>query len=48
MGHKSRVHNVVVDVSSRRHLLLTNMQVEVIGFKVLKDLYKHDDDFSKI
>jgi hypothetical protein len=29
-------------------LLLTNMQLEVIGFKILKDVYKHDGGFGKI
>ena len=32
---------------SRRHLLLTEMQIEVVGFKELKNLYLEDPDFAE-
>jgi len=48
MKHKYRIHNIFANALSQRHLLLTNMQLEVIGFKILKDVYKHDGGFGKI
>ena len=30
---------------SRRHLLLTEMQIEVVGFKAFKNLYLEDPNF---
>ena len=36
--HKAGVHNVVVDALSGRHALVTSMQVQVVGFNVLKEL----------
>ena len=46
--HKADVHNVVADALSRKHALVTSMQVQVVGFNVFKELYKEDADFGEI
>ena len=46
--HKAGVQNVVADALSRKYTLLSSMQVKVVGFEILKDLYENDDDLSKI
>ena len=46
--HKACVHNVVADDLSRKHALVTSMQVQVVGFDVLKELYEEDADFGEI
>ena len=38
--HKSRIQNQVADVLSRRHSLLATMQVKVLSFEVVKELFK--------
>nr|CAD1832771.1 unnamed protein product [Ananas comosus var. bracteatus] len=39
--------NKVADALSRRHTLLSTMQVQVLGFEVLKELYEDDSYFGK-
>ena len=45
--HKSGVTNRVVDVLRRRHSILTEMKVEVLGFDEMEELYDIDLDFSE-
>ena len=45
--HKSGITNRVVDVLSRRHSLLIEMKVEVLGFDEMKELYDTGLDFSE-
>ena len=47
MKHKIGKSNSIVDALSRRHLLLIEMQIEVVGFKELMNLYPEDLDFAK-
>ena len=46
--HKSGVQNVVADALSRKHSLLSAMEVKVVGFETFKDLYENDVDFGSI
>jgi RNase H-fold protein (predicted Holliday junction resolvase) len=45
LKHRSGRSNKVVDALSRRQNLLTEMQIEVVGFNELKNLYPKDLDF---
>ena len=45
LKHRSGKSNRVVDALSRRQLLLAVMQVEVVGFDELKNLYPKDPNF---
>ena len=47
MKHRSGKSNRVADALSRRHLLLTQMQIEIVGFKELTNLYPEDPDFAE-
>ena len=47
LKHRSGKSNRVADALSRRQLLLTVMQVEVVGFDDLKNLYPEDPNFAK-
>jgi hypothetical protein len=44
--HKASKLNQVTDALSRRHSLLNAIQVQVLGFDVVKGLYKDDLDFG--
>ena len=46
--HKVGVHNVVADALSRKHSLLTSMQVKVVGYEMVKELYEKDVVFGEI
>ena len=46
--HKAVVQNIVADSLSRKHSLLSSMEVRVIGFETFKDLYENDMDFGKV
>jgi len=46
--HKKEKANVVADALSRRHTLLAMLDVKLLGFEHIKELYLHDYDFSQI
>ncbi|GJW99567.1 putative CCCH-type zinc finger family protein [Tanacetum coccineum] len=46
--HKVGSNNQVADALSRRHSLLTTMQIRVQGFDSFRGLYCHDPDFKEI
>ena len=45
LKHRSGKSNRVADALSIRHLLLTQMQIEIVGFKELTNLYPEDPNF---
>ena len=46
--HKAGVQNVVADALSRKHSLLSTMEVKMVGFEILKELYAADPYFGSI
>ncbi|XP_074298949.1 uncharacterized protein LOC141629936 [Silene latifolia] len=46
--YKEGKSNVVADALSRRHSLLTTLEVRLLGFETLKNYYQDDDDFGEI
>jgi hypothetical protein len=44
--YKAGILNQVADALSRRHSLLNTMQVQVVGFEVVKQLNKDDPNFG--
>ena len=45
---KAGVQNVVADALSRKHSLLSSMEVKVIGFETFKYLYENEMDFGRV
>ena len=46
--HMTEVQNMVADALSRKHTLLSSMEVSVIGFETFKELYESDVDFGGV
>ena len=46
--HKSRQQNRVVDALSRRVDLMRTLSLEIVGFKILTELYADNDDVKKV
>nr|CAD1832991.1 unnamed protein product [Ananas comosus var. bracteatus] len=46
--HKAGKQNKVADALNQRYTLLLTMQVQVLGFEVLKELYEDDSYFGKV
>ena len=44
--YKKGKENVVADALSRKSMLLTQLDVQVLGLESLRDLYANDTDFS--
>ncbi|XP_071905719.1 uncharacterized protein [Coffea arabica] len=46
--YKTGKSNVVADALSRRHTLLTALDTKLLGFELMKELYKDDVDFLNV
>jgi hypothetical protein len=46
--HKKGKENVIIDASSRRYALLTQLDYKIIGLETIKDQYVHDADFKDV
>ena len=46
LKHINGQSNRVVDALSRRHLIVQENQVEVMGFEYLRYIYETDNDFQ--
>ena len=46
--YKQGKENVVADALSRRYSLISILSTKLLGFKHMKDLYEHDEDFATI
>ena len=46
--YKTRVYNKIIDALSRMVALLVTLRGEITNLIVLKELYKHDDDFFEL
>ncbi|RDX99973.1 hypothetical protein CR513_16903, partial [Mucuna pruriens] len=46
--YKKGKENTMVDALSRRYVLLTSLQIKLLGFEIIKDLYFNDSDFDQI
>ncbi|RDX77568.1 Tf2-9, partial [Mucuna pruriens] len=45
--HKQGKDNIIADTLSRRHTLFAMLEIKLLGFESLKDLYVSGDDFKK-
>ncbi|GKC41479.1 hypothetical protein Tco_1059201 [Tanacetum coccineum] len=46
--HKAGTLNKVADALSQRHILLSTMQIQIVGVDIFKELYVNDPDLSGI
>ena len=46
--YKKGKDNVVADALSRRHALVTTLTSQIVGFELIKELYKEDEDFGTV
>ena len=46
--YKQGKENIVADALSRRYLLLSTLDVKLLGFEYIKDLYADDSDFGNV
>ena len=46
--HTSGISNKVVDALSRVNLILQEIKVSTLGFEILVNMYKEDEDFKDV